>query len=103
MQWMANVLVLGEELPGGRRFAIWPIDADSEGDAASFAARQVAKELYGPEGEVGFVAPQVEPGQYIVTSGLYQGNGLTRGRSLTIKVEQIGEENTAGPTSYRRA
>ena len=87
MKWMANVTVLGDDMSGERRFALFPIEADSEADAARAAAREVAKTLYGAGAEIGFVAPQVPDAHYIVTCGLYQGNGLTRGRSLSIKID----------------
>ena len=87
MKWLANVTVLGDEVPGGRRFAIWPIPADYEMEAAMSAANNVATELFGVDGRTGFINSQGDQ-TYMATIGVYQGFGLTRGRSLSILVQE---------------
>jgi hypothetical protein len=88
MKWMANIDVLAAAPNDAEVYSLFPIEADLEMEAAQLAALSVAKALYGDKAEIGFVAPQSEPKLYTATCGLYQGNGLTRGRSLSIHVQE---------------
>lgn len=88
MKWVANIDVLAAEAQDTNCFSIFPIDADSEIDAARAAALNIAKVLFGEEADIGFVAPCPEKNLYVVTCGLYQGHGLTRGKSLSVLVHE---------------
>jgi hypothetical protein len=88
MKWMANVDVLAARAEDAFNYSLFPIEADLEMEAAQEAARSVARALYGDDGEIGFVAPSIDPNRYVATCGLYQGNGLTRGRSLAIHIQE---------------
>lgn len=88
MKWIANIDVMAARAEDATNYSLFPIEADLEIEAAQEAARSVAKALYGNDGEIGFVSPSVDPKLYVATCGLYQGNGLTRGRSLTIHIQE---------------
>jgi hypothetical protein len=85
MKWIANVDVLAATTQEAANYSMFPIEADFEMEAAQSAALSVAKELYGETAQVGFVTPK-DAGFYHATCGLYQGHGLTKGRSLSIEI-----------------
>jgi len=87
MKWTANVDVHGVTPQDNTCFGIFPIEADSESDAARSAAKSTALALFGKHGEAGFVN-QSEPHLYMATVGVYAGGGLSRGRSAQILIRE---------------
>lgn len=87
MKWIANIRVLAAKGSEREDWGVYPIEADSEIDAARSGAMSVAKALYGAEAQVGFVNP-TDPPLYMATVGLYQGEGVTKGKSLSVLVRE---------------
>ena len=87
MKWTANVQVFGVTPEDGSPLSIFPIEADSESDAARSAAKSTALALFGKHGEAGFVN-QNDPHLYMATVGVYAGGGLSRGRSAQILIRE---------------
>jgi hypothetical protein len=92
MKWTANVDVYGVTPEDSTVYSLCPIEADSESDAARFAAKSVAEAIYGtPSAEAGFVnqsPPEAGSTVYMAHVGLYQGNGSSAGRSLRILIRE---------------
>jgi hypothetical protein len=94
MKWIANVEVHGATPEESTLYSICPIEGDSESDAARYAAKNVAEAIYGPSAEPSFInqvnlfAPAREPHAYMAHVGLYQGKGVTAGRSLRIVIRE---------------
>jgi hypothetical protein len=87
MKWTANIQVFGVTPDDGSPLSIFPIEADTEIDAARSAAKSTALALFGREGEAGFVN-QTEPHLYMATVGVYFGGGIGRGRSAQILIRE---------------
>lgn len=85
MKWTAHVKVFGVTPQETQTFNLIGFDADSEGDAAQFAAEASAKRLYGDEGTRSFVNPTDSP-LYMASIGYYDGHGVTRGRSIEMLI-----------------
>lgn len=89
MKWIANVDVHAAEAEDTDCFSLFPIEADDEYQAARTAAGVVARALYGPSGEVSWSFDSREKdGGWIMNVGVYQGRGVTRGGSVTVKVDE---------------
>lgn len=87
MKWIANVTVFSTTPLTGQQFNLIDFAADSEIDAARFAAEASAKRVYGNEGSVSFVNQTNGP-LYMATIGFYDGHGITRGRSVEILIRR---------------
>jgi hypothetical protein len=88
MKWTANVDVHGVKPQDSTIFGIFPIEADSEIDAARLAAKSAAEALFGKEGEAGFINQTDLSHVYMATVGVYFGGGLSRGRSAQILIRE---------------
>jgi hypothetical protein len=67
-------------------FAVTPVEAANEAEAAWQAAQIAAEQVY-EKGSVGFVNARGH-GLFMATIGEYQGGGLTHGHSISIKVTE---------------
>lgn len=90
MKWTAHVTALAARPRDAQEFNIIGFAADSEGDAARIASNISAKRLYGDEGITTFIETKHAP-LYITSIGLYDGKGVTRGRSLRILLLEYGK------------
>ena len=86
MNWIANVFV--NDIRYGETFNIFPFPADSEADAARWAADAAAKKLFGEYGQSTFVNQIADQPLYKANVGLYQGAGVTKGKSLSILIRK---------------
>lgn len=92
MKWSAHVTVFGAAPQETQKFS-WMGDADSESDAARFAAEASAKRVYGDEGTMSFVNETHKP-LYMASIGYYDGRGVTRGRSIEMLILRYGHPVT---------
>ena len=94
MKWTASVTVFGVTPQQAQTFNLIDFAADSEADAARFAAEASAKRIYGDEGSSGFInniktfINNTEAPLYIASIGYYDGRGVTRGRSISILIRR---------------
>jgi hypothetical protein len=87
MKWTANCVVLGPTPQASEDIGLVAFDADTEFDAARFAAQQIAKAKFGKYGEAGFVHPH-KPPVYLATIGEFEGYSAMRGVSLSILIRE---------------
>ena len=85
MKWTANVTVFSITPQERQTFNLIDFAADSEPDAARFAAEAGAKRVYGEEGSVSFVN-SIDAPLYMASIGYYDRHGVTRGRSIQILI-----------------
>jgi hypothetical protein len=85
MKYTADIYHMTAQPIVGANCSITPIEADNEAAAAREAA-EFAAEVYA-KGSVGFVSSRGH-GLFLATIGVYQGGGLTRGHSVSIKVTE---------------
>jgi hypothetical protein len=87
MKWTANVDVHGVTPQDSAFYSLFPIEADSATDAARSAAQSIASALYGSWASPSFIN-EIEPQLFMANVGVYQGGGVTAGRSLRILIRQ---------------
>lgn len=85
MKWLANIFV--DDIRHGDMYSYFPFPADNSYEAAYDVAKAMAKRLYGEQGEVSFVN-QTKDGLFKACIGVYQGAGVTKGRSLSILLRE---------------
>ena len=85
MRWIANVTVLYTFPSQYRDMNLFPIPADSEIDAARWAAEKCAVVLYKNNPNVSCVQPVEGNNLFKASIGDYH-NGVTRGCSLSILI-----------------
>jgi hypothetical protein len=88
MKWVANINVHGATPEASSVYSLCPIPADSESDAARYAALTVSQAMFGKAGDASYVNQTAKPGVYMATVGVYMGNGVTHGQSAEILVRQ---------------
>jgi hypothetical protein len=88
MKWTANINVHGATPEESSVYSLCPIPADSESDAARYAALTVARAMFGAEGDASYVNQTAKPGVYMATVGVYIGQGVTRGQSAKILIRE---------------
>ena len=89
MKWTANVTVFGVTPQEIQTFNLIDFAADSETDAARFAAEASAKRVYGEEGSSSFVNhSHADASLYMASIGYYdvRHGSVTRGRSIEILI-----------------
>ena len=91
MKWTANVRVFGVTPQEAQTFNLIAFTADSEADAARFAAEASARRVYGEEGSASFVNHTDAP-LYMASIGYYDGRGVTRGRSVEILIHPVTDK-----------
>jgi hypothetical protein len=87
MKWIANIVVEAPTPESSTDYGLFPIEADSEGDAARSAAYTIAKELYGEHASVGFMQSDGE-NFFRASIGTYVGGGIIQGTSLSILIRE---------------
>jgi hypothetical protein len=88
MKWVANIEVHGVRPEDSSVYSLCPIPADSESDAARYAALTVAQAMFGTDGDASYVNQTAKPGVYMATVGVYVGHGVTHGQSAEILVRE---------------
>ena len=88
MKWTASVTVFGVTPQQAQTFNLIDFAADSEADAARFAAEASARRVYGEEGSASFVNHTDAP-LYMASIGYYDGHGVTRGRTISILLHRV--------------
>ena len=88
MKWIANVVVEMPRPIARADYSLFPIEADSEGDAARNAVQSVAKVLYGEHASVGFMNAVEGDNFFRANIGEYIGGGIIKGTSLSILIRE---------------
>jgi hypothetical protein len=89
MKWSANIEVHGVTPQDSTIYSLFPIEADDQYQAARSAALSVAKAIYGPRGDAAWSFERREGDNfYVINIGLYEGAGVTRGRSCEVLVRE---------------
>lgn len=84
MKWTAHVDTYTVRKQDSQSFNLIGFDADSEADAARFAAEASAKRLYGEQGVASFIHINDAP-LYRASIGYYH-NGVTMGSTISILI-----------------